>query len=98
VATGAVKTDMFLGERYRRLVRRRANSVPLQPFPGPFWSLSGTCSPTPPPASPTLATTTWPRLLGHDYYDKRIDKQRRARNLVRRLQALGLQVTLIPAA
>jgi hypothetical protein len=36
--------------------------------------------------------------FGPDYYDKRIDKDRRMRNLVRHLNALGLQVTLNPAA
>jgi transposase len=36
--------------------------------------------------------------LGPDYYDKRIDKDRKTRLLVRQLNALGHQVTLNPAA
>jgi hypothetical protein len=36
--------------------------------------------------------------LGADYYTSRIDKERRKRDLVQQLEALGLQVTLTPAA
>lgn len=36
--------------------------------------------------------------LGADYYEGRINNDRKTRNLVRQLQALGDQVTLSPAA
>ena len=36
--------------------------------------------------------------LGSDYYDTRLNKDRKTRNLVRQLQALGHNVTLQPAA
>jgi hypothetical protein len=35
--------------------------------------------------------------LGPDFYERRIKKERRARDLVRQLQALGHTVTLNPA-
>jgi transposase len=89
VATGAAKTDTFLGERYRRLVRRRGKQRALVAV------------------SRSILVIVWHLLadpnarfadLGPDYYDNRIDKDRRTRNLVRQLNALGLQVTLNPAA
>jgi transposase len=89
VATGAANTDTFLGERYRRLVRRRGKQRALVAV------------------SRSILVIVWHLLagpsarfadLGPDYYDKRIDKDRRARNLVRQLNPLGLQVTLNPAA
>ena len=88
-ATGAAKTDTFLGERYRRLVRRRGKQRALVAV------------------SRSILVIVWHLLadpsarfadLGPDFYDKRIDKDRRTRNLVRQLNALGLQVTLNPAA
>ena len=36
--------------------------------------------------------------LGSDYFDKRLNNDRKTRNLVRQLQELGHQVTLTPAA
>jgi transposase len=89
VATGAAKTDTFLGERYRRLVRRRGKQRALVAVSRSVlvivWHLL---------SDPTARFAD----LGPDYYDKRIDKDRRTRNLVRQLNALGLQVTLNPAA
>jgi len=35
--------------------------------------------------------------LGSDFYDKHLHKDRKTRNLVRQLKALGHQVTLAPA-
>jgi hypothetical protein len=37
-------------------------------------------------------------MLGGGYYTSRIDKDRKTRNHVRQLQALGYTVTLAPAA
>ena len=42
-------------------------------------------------------TTTF-NDLGPDYNTKRLDMQRRTRNLVNQLEALGHHVTLTPAA
>lgn len=36
--------------------------------------------------------------LGPDFYDKRISPDRKKRNHIRQLEALGYQVTLTPAA
>jgi hypothetical protein len=36
--------------------------------------------------------------LGHDWFARSVDPQRRANNLVKQLQALGYSVTLRPAA
>ena len=89
VATGAAKTDTFLGERYRRLARRRGKQRALVAVSRSIlvvvWHLL---------ADPTARFAD----LGPDYYDKRIDKDRRTRNLIRQLNALGHQVTLTPAA
>jgi hypothetical protein len=35
--------------------------------------------------------------LGSDFYERRVNKDRRTSDLLRQLQALGHQVTLIPA-
>jgi transposase len=88
-ATGAAKTDTFLGERYRRLVRRRGKQKALVAVARSIlvvtWHLL---------ADPTARFTD----LGSDFYDHHLHKDRKTRNLVRQLQALGHQVTLAPAA
>lgn len=88
-ATAAAKTDTFLGERYRRLARRRSKLKAMVAVARSIlvivWHLL---------ADPTARFHD----LGADFYTRRIDKERRTRNLVRQLQALGLQVTLNPAA
>ena len=89
MAAGAARTDTFLGERYRRLARRRGKQRALVAI------------------SRSVLVIVWHLLadpnarfsdLGPDYYDKRIDKDRKTRLLVRQLNALGHQVTLNPAA
>jgi transposase len=89
VATAAAKTDTFLGERYRRLVRRRGKQRALVAV------------------ARSILVIVWHLLndpdaryvdLGSDYYTKRLDPNRKARDLVRQLQALGHNVTLAPAA
>jgi len=89
VATAAAKTDTFLGERYRRLVRRRGKQKALVAVARSIlvivWHLL---------ADPTARFID----LGADYYDNRINKDRKTRNLVHQLRALGHQVTLTPAA
>jgi transposase len=88
-AAAAAKTDTFLGERYRRLVRRRGKPRALVAVARSIlvivWHLI---------ADPTSRFTD----LGADYHDRRIDTQRRTRHLVHQLEALGHQVTLAPVA
>jgi transposase len=88
-ATAAAKTDTFLGERYRRLVRRIGKRKALVAVARSIlvivWHLL---------ADPTARFHD----LGADYHASRIDRDRRTRNLVHQLQALGHKVTLQPAA
>jgi transposase len=88
-AAAASRTDTFLGERYRRLVKRRGKLKALVAV------------------ARSILVIIWQLLadpharyhdLGRDYYDSRIDKNRRVRNHVRQLQALGFQVTLATTA
>jgi transposase len=87
IAASASRTDTFLGERYRRLARRRgkrkalaaiARSIPVIIF--------------------CLLADRTARFhdLGPDWYDRHIDAQRKTRNLIRQLEALGHDVTLAP--
>jgi transposase len=89
VAAAAAKTDTFLGERYRRLVRRIGKLKALVAIARSIlviiWHLL---------ADPTARFHD----LGAGYYTSRIDKDRKTRNYVRQLQALGYTVTLTPAA
>ena len=88
-ATAAAKTDTFLGERYRRLVRRIGKRKALVAVARSIlvivWHLL---------ADPTARFHD----LGADYHASRIDGDRKTRNLVHQLEALGHKVTLQPAA
>ena len=88
-AASASRTNTFLGERYRRIVKRRGKGKALVAVARSIlvivWHLL---------ADPNAAY----RDLGADYYESRIDRERRKRHLVQQLEALGLQVTLTPAA
>jgi transposase len=88
-ATAAAKTNTFLGERYRRLVKRIGKRKALVAIARSIlvivWHLL---------ADPTARFHD----LGADYYANRIDTTRKTRNLVRQLEALGHKVTLQPAA
>ncbi len=88
-AASASRTNTFLGERYRRIIKRRGKSKALVAV------------------ARSILVIVWHLLanpnadfhdLGADYYESRIDKERRKRQLVQQLEALGLQVTLTPAA
>jgi transposase len=88
-AVGASRTDTFLGERYRRIARRRGQKRAIVAV------------------GRSILTIVWALLadenahfvdLGPGYYDSRTNTQRRVRNHVRELQALGYTVTLNPAA
>jgi len=89
VASAAARTDTFLGERYRRIARRRGRQRALVAI------------------ARSILVVVWYLLndpdahfvdLGSDFYEQRLDKDRRTRDLVRQLAALGHQVTLSPAA
>jgi transposase len=88
-AAAAAKTDTFLGERYRRLVKRRGKLKALVAVARSIlvivWHLL---------ADPTARFQD----LGSDYHTTRINKDRKALNHVRQLQALGFTVTLSQAA
>ena len=88
-AVGASRTDTFLGQRYRRIARRRGKKRAIVAV------------------GRSILIIVWHLLsdeharftdLGSDYYDRRTNPQRRVRNHVRELQALGYTVTLNPAA
>jgi transposase len=85
----ASRTDTFLGQRYRRLARRRGKLKALVAVARSIlviaWHL----------LSDRAARY---RDLGSDYYTTKIDKNRKARGHIRQLEALGYAVTLAPAA
>jgi transposase len=88
-AVGASRTDTFLGERYRRIARRRGKKKAVVAVGRSIliivWHL----------LADDQATFT---DLGPGHYDTRAGTQRAIRNHIRGLHALGYQVTLHPAA
>lgn len=85
----AARTNTFLGERYRRIARRRGAKRAIIAV------------------GRSILTIIWHLLsdpqtgfrdLGPDFYANRTDTDRRKRNHVRQLEALGYTVTLAPAA
>jgi transposase len=86
-ATAAAKTDTFLGERYRRLVKRRGKLTALVAIERSIlmivWNLLN---------DPTARYHD----LGPDFYTNRVNKERKTRSLVHQLEALGHHVTLQP--
>ena len=88
-AAAAGRTDTFLGERYRRIARRRGKLRALVAVARSIlviaWHLL---------ADPAARF----RELGARYYASRIDKNRKTRSHVRQLEALGYTVTLAHAA
>jgi transposase len=88
-AAAAGRTNTFLGERYRRIARRRGTKKAIVAV------------------GRSILVIIWHLLsdpdarfhdLGPGFYDARIDADRRKRNHVRQLEALGYTVTLQPAA
>jgi transposase len=88
-AVSAGKTDTFLGERYRRIARRRGKKRAIVAL------------------GRSILVIIWHLLsdpearfhdLGPDFYDTRIGPERKKRNHIRQLEALGYKVTLEPAA
>ncbi len=88
-AAAAGKTDTFLGERYRRLARRRGKLKALVATARSIlvivWHL-------------LADRTARYQDLGAGYYASRIDKNRKTRTHIRQLEALGYTVTLTQAA
>ena len=88
-AAAAGRTSTFLGERYRRIARRRGKLRALVAVARSIlviiWHLL---------ADPAARFCE----LGAGYYASRIDKDRKTRNHVRQLEALGFTVTLAQAA
>jgi len=89
-AVAAARTDTFLGERYRRLVKRAGKLKALVAVARSIlvivWHLL---------ANPTARF----RDLGADSYITRVNNQRKVRNLVHQLEViLGHKVVLEPAA
>ena len=88
-AAAAARTDTFLGQRYRRIVKRRGKLKALVAV------------------ARSILVIVWHLLadpdahfhdLGSDFYDSRIGPDRKKRNHIRQLEALGYTVTLQPAA
>ena len=88
-AVAAGKTDTFLGERYRRIARRRGTKKAIVAV------------------GRSILVIIWHLLsdpdtqfhdLGSDFYDNRIGPERKKRNHIRQLEALGYKVTIEPAA
>jgi transposase len=88
-AAAAARTDTFLGERYRRIVKRRGKLKALVAVARSIlviiWHLL---------ADPATRCHD----LGSGYYASRTDTDRKARGHIRQLEALGFNVTLTPAA
>jgi transposase len=82
------KTDTFLGERYRRIARRRGKKKAIVAISRSLlvviWHLLSD------PGTHFID-------LGADYYTTHIDPERKKRSSVRQLEALGYTVTLQPA-
>jgi transposase len=88
-AVAAGRTNTFLGERYRRIARRRGTKKAIVAVGRSIlvivWHLL---------ADPTARFHD----LGADFYDTRSNADRNKRNHIRQLEALGYKVTLEPAA
>jgi len=88
IAASAARTDTFLGERYRRLARRRGKRKAVTAVARSILVIIFHLL-----ANPEARFHD----LGPDFYDNRISRERKIRNHVRQLQALGLTVTVTPA-
>ncbi len=87
-ATGAARTPTFLGERYGRIARRRgkakAQVAVARSILVIIWHLL---------SDPAARYTD----LGAGYYQARTDTDRKIRNHIRQIQALGFEVTITKA-
>lgn len=84
-AIGASRTSSFPGERYARVARRRGKAIAQVAVARSImiivWHLL---------SDPQARY----RDLGADWYERRTDKDKKIRNHIRQLQALGLTVTI----
>jgi transposase len=87
-AVNAARSDTFLGERFSRIARRRGKARAYVAV------------------ARSILVIIWHLLsdrgarytdLGADYYASRTDKDKKIRNHIRQLQALGLEVTVTAA-
>jgi transposase len=88
-AAGAAKTDTFLGEKYRRIARRRGSKRAIVALGRSILVIAW-----------HLLSDPEARFcdLGPGYYTARADSERRKHHHIRQLEALGYTVTLQPAA
>ena len=88
-AVGAARTDSFLGERYRRIARRRGAKKAVVAVGRSILVIAW-----------HLLSDPQARYhdLGSDFFSQRINPERRKRAHVHQLEALGYKVTLEPAA
>jgi transposase len=88
-AVGAARTDTFLGERYRRIARRRGKKRAVVAVGRSIlviiWHL-------------LADENTHFNDLGADHFTKHTNPDTKKRNHIRQLEALGYTVTLTPAA
>lgn len=88
-AVNAGHTDTFLGERYRRIGRRRGKKKAIvavgRSILTVIWHL-------------LAEDDVRFHDLGSDFHDNRISPDRKKRNHIRQLESLGYEVTLEPAA
>jgi transposase len=89
VAVAASKTDTFLGERYRRIARRRGKRRAIVAVGRSILVIAWYLLSDP---------EAHFHDLGAGFYDTRVNAERAKRNHVRQLEALGYKVTLEPAA
>jgi transposase len=87
IAASAGRTGTFPGERYRRLARRRGKRKAVTAVARSVLVIIFHLL-----ADPEARF----RDLGPGYYDTHIDRQRKIRNHIRQLEALGLDVTTAP--
>jgi transposase len=87
-AAAAAKTNTFLGERYRRIVKRRGKLKALVAVARSILVIIW-----------HLLTDPFARFndLGPDYHNSHINTERRMRNHIAQLAAMGYHVTLEPA-
>jgi transposase len=87
IAASAARTDTFLGERYRRIARRRGKRKALAAIARSILVI-------------IFHLLADPQARYHDlgprHYDTHTDRDRKIRNHVRQLQALGINVILQP--
>jgi transposase len=88
IAASASRTDTFLGERYRRLAKRRGKRKALAAIARSILVIIFHLL-----ADPAARYCD----LGSGYYDERISAERKIRSHVRQLEALGLTVIIAPA-